>query len=296
MSQFQDQLENIPGYDIVMDKFNEYAEDHWNNTDPYTDEKTGKKLKLPPDLTTKQEQKAWAKIQSMAWQHDKCLFGSCGVGMDCGLGLVPFAVFFFPVIGPLVVYMIHMRLISLANERFHLPGKLMAQMQGNIGFDLLITFPPVIGSFFGWMHKCSTRNAGMIYCCVVKMAKERQAQGAVKYSGSGVNAGQYGRSEREFGQAPPRQQQYHQQQLRDVRGGYSNEPRYQQQQQQQQLRGVRGGQYSDPHYQQQLRDTRGGQYSQPQQPKPAYTQRPFRNKGGAQNSIEVGQQQQSGFI
>ena len=45
MSQFQEQLENIPGYGIVMDKFNDYAEDHWNNTDPYTDKTTGKKLK-----------------------------------------------------------------------------------------------------------------------------------------------------------------------------------------------------------------------------------------------------------
>ena len=273
MSQFQEQLENIPGYGIVMDKFNDYAEDHWNNTDPYTDKTTGKKLKLPPDITTKQEQKAWAKIQSMAWTHDKCLCGSCGVGMDCGLGLVPFAVFFFPVLGPLVMYLIHMRLVSLANELFHLPNKLMAQMQANIGFDLLITFPPIIGSFFGWIHQCSTRNAGMIYCCVVKMAKERQAQGGVKYSGSGVTAGTYGGSEAHFGQA--------QTQTRGMQGGG-----WSQQQQQQQ-----------PYYSyDQQRNVRGGQYGQPQQPKPAYTQRQLRNKRNAQNSIEVGQQQQSGFI
>ncbi|KAI5953858.1 hypothetical protein CANMA_004696 [Candida margitis] len=264
MSQIQEQLENIPGYDIVMDKFNDYAEEHWNNTDPYTDKETGKKLKLPPDITTKQEQKAWAKIQSMAWTDDKCLCGSCGVGMDCGLGLVPFAVFFFPVLGPLVMYMIHMRLLSLANEQFHLPGKLMAQMQANIGLDLLITFPPVIGSFFGWMHQCSTRNAGMIYCCVVKMAKERQAQGGgVKYSGSGVTAGQYGGNEGHFGQSS---MQYQQQQTRGV------------QQQQQQ------------------RNIRAGQYGQPQQPKPAYVSSQSRGKRTGPNSIEVGQQQQSGFV
>ena len=39
MSQIQDQLENIPGYDVVMDYFNEYGEEHWNaKVNPFEDE------------------------------------------------------------------------------------------------------------------------------------------------------------------------------------------------------------------------------------------------------------------
>ncbi|KAI3402370.2 hypothetical protein KGF56_004778 [Candida oxycetoniae] len=223
MSNIQGQLESIPGYGLAMDKFNEYAEEHWNGkTNPYYDE-SGKKVKLPPDITTKQEQKAWKRIQSQAWQHDKCLFGSCGVGMDCGVGLVPFVVLFFPVLGPLVMYALHSRLIEIANKDFHLPNKLIAQMQANIGMDLLITFPPVIGSFFGWLHGCSTRNAGLIYVYIVKMAKERAAEGGgAKYAGRGT-AGTY-REGQYFGDLQPQSQRQLQQQ--------STSPLYQLQQMQ----------------------------------------------------------------
>ncbi|KAI5960605.1 uncharacterized protein KGF55_004498 [Candida pseudojiufengensis] len=272
MSQFQEQLENIPGYGIAMDKFNEYAEDHWNvGVDPYYDKKTGKKLKLPKDITTKDEQKCWNKIQSLAWQHDKCMLGSCGIGMDCGLGLVPFVVFFFPVLGPLVMYAMHSRLIAIAEKQFNLPNKLQAQLQSNIGFDLLITFPPVIGSFFGWLHSCSTRNAGLIYAYIDKMAKQR-AESGMTYGGRGVTAGNAGLNQQHFGHANQFQQPTQQPQ--------------QTQQSQQHARNV--------------------QYSQPQQPQPAYKQQKqstftaFQKsknpRANVNNTIEVGQQQQSGFI
>ncbi|KAI5951969.1 hypothetical protein KGF54_005044 [Candida jiufengensis] len=267
MSQIQDQLENIPGYSIAMDKFNEYAEENWNKgVDPYYDKKTGKKLKLPKDITTKEEQKCWNKIQSLAWQHDKCMLGSCGVGMDCGVGLVPFVVLFFPVLGPLIMYAMHARLISIAQKQFNLPNKLQAQLQSNIGFDLLITFPPVIGSFFGWLHSCSTRNAGLIYSYIDKLAKERAASG-MTYGGRGQTAGSADMNQQHFG----------------ISGG---QPQGQRQGQQQNARNV--------------------QYSQQLQPQPIYIEpKPKRARGfmkstvgntNTQNTIEVGQQQQSGFI
>ncbi|EGW33579.1 uncharacterized protein SPAPADRAFT_60922 [Spathaspora passalidarum NRRL Y-27907] len=183
MSQIQQQLENIPGYDIVMDYFNDYAEEHFNSVDPYEDE-DGNKRKLPADITNKREQKAWKKIQSQAWTHDKCFLGSCGVGMDCGLGLAPIVVFIFPVLGPIMLYLVHARLIRLAQENFNLPNKLVARLQSNIVIDLVITFPPLIGSFFGWLHGCSTRNAGLIYGFVSKMAEVRASAQGVQYVGT----------------------------------------------------------------------------------------------------------------
>lgn len=189
MSQLQDQLENIPGYGVAMDYFNEYAEEHWNaKADPYED-KDGNKVRLPKELATKREQKAWKKIQSQAWVDDKCFLGSCGVGMDCGLGLAPLVILLFPVLGPIIMYAVHARLISIAQQNFNLPNKLISQMQANIMFDLLITFPPVIGSFFGWLHSCSTRNAGMVYVYLEKMLKERASERGVRYAGTGVTAG-----------------------------------------------------------------------------------------------------------
>ncbi|CAI5756811.1 unnamed protein product [Candida verbasci] len=184
MSNLQSQLESIPGFGIATDYFNDYAEEHWNGKDPYTDEETGKKLKLTPGITTKQEQKAWNRIRSQAWKDDKCLLGSCGVGMDCGLGLATFMAFFFPVIGPIITYGIHSRVISIANENFNLPNKLQGKLHSNITFDLLITLPPVIGAFFGWLHGCSTRNAAMIYQFIENMANERASSQGVRYVGN----------------------------------------------------------------------------------------------------------------
>ncbi|RLV93610.1 putative membrane protein [Spathaspora sp. JA1] len=190
MSQIQQQLENLPGYDLVMDYYNSYAEEHFNSLDPYEDE-DGNKRRLTPDLTTKREQKAWKKVQSQAWTHDKCFLGSCGVGMDCGLGLAPLVVLIFPVLGPIMMYLVHARLIRLAQESFNLPNKLVARLQSNIVIDLVITFPPVIGSFFGWLHGCSTRNAGLIFGYVEKVAEIRASAQGQEYIGTrGANSQQ----------------------------------------------------------------------------------------------------------
>ncbi|EMG51144.1 CWC24 Pre-mRNA-splicing factor CWC24 [Candida maltosa Xu316] len=218
---FQEQLESIPGYGYAMDLFNDYAEEHWNNTNPYED-KNGKKVRLPKELASKKEQKAWKKIQKQAWLDDKCFLGSCGVGMDCGLGLGPLVVLLFPVLGPILMYAVHARLINIAKENFALPDKLIAKLQANILFDLVITFPPVIGSFFGWLHGCSTRNAGMIYVHINKKMKERADR-----MNNANNGPQMATSQPEYRPNRPAQQQQAQQQQQQ------QQQRQQQQQQQQ---------------------------------------------------------------
>lgn len=191
MSQIQDQLENIPGYDVVMDYFNEYGEEHWNaKVNPFEDE-NGNKRRLPKDLATKHDQQVWKQIQSQAWTDDKCFLGSCAVGLDCGLGLAPLVVLIFPVLGPLIMYRVHTRVINIAQKNYNLPNTLIAKLQTNIMIDLLITFPPVIGSFFGWLHACSTRNAGMIYIYLEKMLKHKVSGQGVSYVGARMTAGTY---------------------------------------------------------------------------------------------------------
>ncbi|KAG7663411.1 uncharacterized protein J8A68_003063 [[Candida] subhashii] len=196
MSQLQQQIQSLPGYDIVMDYVNDYAEEHFDKiVDPYQDEQ-GNKRRLPNNLTTKKEQKAWKKIQSQAWTHDNCFLGSCGVGMNCGIGSASLAVFFLPMIGPLIMYAVHSRLITIAQENFNLPQKLILKLQSNIVWDLIITFPPLIGVFFGWMHGCSTRNAGLIYGYLEKMVEVRASSRGVQYVGTQrdvVNEPEFGR-------------------------------------------------------------------------------------------------------
>lgn len=162
--------ENL-GIGIVQDYWNEYADSKFNKN-PYIDEKTGKKLRLPPDITKKEEQRKWLKFQKRAWIHDNCFLGSCGVGLSV-IGLAPLLSFFFPVIGPLIMYAVHLNLVRLANEEIHIPNKLIAQMQSQIAFDLLITLPPFIGGFFSWMNGCLTKNAATIYGFMITNARER---------------------------------------------------------------------------------------------------------------------------
>lgn len=184
MSNIQDQLEGLPGYDIVMDYWNEYAEEHIKvGKNPYEDE-NGKKLRLPKS-TTKEEQKVWKRVQSTAWVHDKCFLGSCGIGMDCGLGSVPLVVALFPVLGPLVMYGMHARLIHIVTNEYKLPNKLVLQMESQIAFDLLISLPPVIGGLFAWLNGCLTRNAGMIYNYFAYVALEREKNKQPTYVGTG---------------------------------------------------------------------------------------------------------------
>ncbi|QBM88202.1 protein of unknown function DUF4112 [Metschnikowia aff. pulcherrima] len=182
MSQLEEQLENIPGYDLAMDKYNDIMGEKFNNTDPFEDE-DGNGRVLDVTKTTEKERKVWKRIQKLAWVHDKCFLGSCGVGMDCGIGLVPLAVFFLPGIGAIITYVIHARVISIAQNELYLPAKLVAKLQANILMDFLISLPPVIGAFLSWLNGCLTRNAGMIYVYLAKIGEKRAAGQAPVYIG-----------------------------------------------------------------------------------------------------------------
>lgn len=184
MSNIQNTLEGLPGYDVVMDYWNDYAKEHIKvGKNPYENE-NGKKLRLPTN-NTKQEQKIWKRVQQTAWVHDKCFLGSCGVGMNCGLGSVPLVVALFPVLGPLIMYGLHARLIHIVTNEYKLPNKLVLQMESQIVFDLLISFPPVIGGFLAWLNGCLTRNAGMIFNYFAYVSQEREKNNKPTYIGTG---------------------------------------------------------------------------------------------------------------
>ena len=84
----------------------------------------------------------------------------CGVRLWFGIGSL--VVLIFPVLGPLIMYGVHTRVINIAQKNYNLPNTLIAKLQTNIMIDLLITFPPVIGSF-GWLHACSTKCRNDLY-------------------------------------------------------------------------------------------------------------------------------------
>lgn len=169
--EIQEQLEGLPGYDIIQGLWDEYAGKKFQTKDPFEDE-NGNKRRLP-SVCTKQEQKIFKSIQSKAWQHDRCFLGGCGVGLDCGIGLVPIVVLLLPFIGPIIMYVVHQRLIRVASQKFAIPAKLDAKLNANIAFDMLITFPPLLGCFFGWMNRCSTRNAALLYDYMVFVGEQR---------------------------------------------------------------------------------------------------------------------------
>ncbi|VEU23335.1 DEKNAAC104744 [Brettanomyces naardenensis] len=159
-------------YDKAVDKFNELAEKNIKTTDPYRQtlpDGSTRKLKLASNAT-KEEQKAWKKVQRRAWLDDKCFLGCYPV--DCGCGLGPLVVI-LPVIGPYLMYAVHAKLIAMAVKNFDLDMETQAKLHANIIFDLLITLPPVIGSFFAWMHGCSTRNAALIHTKVSRQLNAR---------------------------------------------------------------------------------------------------------------------------
>ncbi|GME76064.1 unnamed protein product [Ambrosiozyma monospora] len=168
----QDQLESIPFFQEVMDEWSDYAGEHFNTKNPYEQtlpDGSTKKLKLPANAT-KKEKKAWKKIQRKAWHHDRCFMGCYPI--DCGLGLAPILVI-LPGIGPILMYAIHARLIQYAVQNFNIDNKSYAKMQANIFFDLLITLPPLLGTFLGWINACSTRNAAIIHTVVTKQLVKR---------------------------------------------------------------------------------------------------------------------------
>lgn len=161
--------------DTGIEKWNEIAGKHFNVKDPYryetADGKT-KKLKLP-ESATKEEQKCWKWIQKRAWVDDKCFMGCYPV--DCGIGLGPIVVL-IPAIGPYLMYLVHVQLVNKAVKQFQLDATTQAKLHANILFDLMLTFPPVIGSLLAWLNGCSTRNAAIIYNQIGKMLVQRESQ------------------------------------------------------------------------------------------------------------------------
>lgn len=95
--------------------------------------------------------------------------------MDCGLGSATL-ISIVPVIGPALVYVIHMRLIEVANQNMKIDDALLAKMYSNIMFDFLITLPPILGTILGYLHACSTRNAALIHTKLKRICAERAGQ------------------------------------------------------------------------------------------------------------------------
>lgn len=158
--QFSDQVENVPGYGLVMDKWNDMAEEHLQTKDPFfVKDENGEETrrKAPPGLT-KDERRIWKHVIDKAWRHDRSFCGCYWA--DIGLGTAPLAAL-VPIIGPIFMYAVHSRLVTVA-EQARIPAKLQAKMSANITFDFLVSLVPVIGAVFEFMNQCSTRNAALL--------------------------------------------------------------------------------------------------------------------------------------
>ncbi|CEP61765.1 uncharacterized protein LALA0_S04e00144g [Lachancea lanzarotensis] len=162
-------IENL-AENYATDKWNDYAGERFQPTkDPFYEvspEGKRKRRKLPEYCPTR-EKKLWKKLQNRAWKDDRCLCGC--LWLNWGLGLAPM-LSIIPTIGPIIMYSVHSKLISMAEKELDLPAELVAKMHGNIFLDLLISLPPVLGILFAWMNACSTRNCAMIYNYLAKKA------------------------------------------------------------------------------------------------------------------------------
>ncbi|SCU87524.1 LAFA_0E07250g1_1 [Lachancea sp. 'fantastica'] len=162
-------IENL-AENYASDKWNDYAGERFQPTkDPFYEvlpEGKRKRRKLP-EYCSPREKKLWKKLQNRAWKDDRCLCGCLWV--NWGLGLAPM-LSIIPTIGPIIMYSVHSKLISMADRELALPAELVAKMHGNILLDLLISLPPVLGVIFAWMNACSTRNCAMIYNHLAKKA------------------------------------------------------------------------------------------------------------------------------
>lgn len=156
----------VVGY--LEDSANDYAHENFQPVvDPYYERVGPKKTKvrrqLPEQYFSKAERRTWKKIQSKSWSHDRSMCGCC-CWTEC-IGWAPvFSI--LPVIGPIIMYMIHNSLVNYANRNVYhnrMPHGLRAKLYANITFDLCITMIPVLGFVFSWLNGCSTRNAALIY-------------------------------------------------------------------------------------------------------------------------------------
>lgn len=123
-----------------------------------------------PDYCSQREKKLWKKLQNRAWKDDRCLCGCLWV--NWGLGLAP-VLSIIPTIGPIIMYMVHSKLISMADKELSLPADMIAKLHGNIMLDLLISLPPLLGTLLAWLNACSTRNCALIYNYMAKNATKK---------------------------------------------------------------------------------------------------------------------------
>ncbi|SCU82338.1 LADA_0C04566g1_1 [Lachancea dasiensis] len=161
------------GQDYAIDKWNNYAEARFQPTkDPFYESMPNgkKKRRKLPDYCSVKEKKLWKKLQNRAWKDDRCLCGCLWV--NWGLGLAP-VLSIIPTIGPIIMYWVHTKLITMADKELLLPPDLVAKMHGNIILDLLISLPPLLGTLLAWMNACSTRNCALIYNHVAKRATKQ---------------------------------------------------------------------------------------------------------------------------
>lgn len=171
LSQWAEQLEGLPGYDYAVDWINDKAGEKYQTKDPfYVDVKGKRKRRKAPESCSKQEKKAWKRIQKRAWFDDKNFFGCFPINL--GIGMAPLLAL-LPVVGPLFMFAIHGRLVTIADQHFHLPAKLVAKMHANILFDLVISLPPILGSLFAWLNGCSTRNAALVHTFIVQQEMKK---------------------------------------------------------------------------------------------------------------------------
>ncbi|SCV02713.1 LAME_0H04456g1_1 [Lachancea meyersii CBS 8951] len=156
--------------DYATDKWNDFAGERFQPTkDPFYEvsrEGKRKRRKLP-EFCSPREKKLWKKLQNRAWKDDRCLCGC--LWLNWGLGLAPM-LSIIPTIGPIIMYKVHSKLISMADKELTLPAELVAKLHANIVLDLLISLPPVLGIIFAWMNACSTRNCAMVYNFVAERA------------------------------------------------------------------------------------------------------------------------------
>lgn len=161
--------------DFVMERYDGFMDENFQPVkDPfYMELSDGKRVRRKmPAYCTKKETKTWKRLQNRAWFDDRSFLG-CGLWwVDCGVGWAT-VLLLIPVIGPIFMYRLHSKTVELARRQYGLPTDLMVKLHGNIMFDLLISLPPVIGTFLGWMNGCSTRNVAIIYNYVCKVSWER---------------------------------------------------------------------------------------------------------------------------
>ncbi|KAK9459088.1 uncharacterized protein V1516DRAFT_552464 [Lipomyces oligophaga] len=174
MDNLQSQIESLPGYDVVMDMWTDYAGDKLQTKDPYFEEMpdgSTRKRRAPPG-TTEQDARAWKHIVKTAWQHDRCLCGCYWA--DWGIGQAPL-ISIIPVIGPWIMYTMHLRLNTMADD-IGIPAKLHAKMVANVTFDFLLTLVPVLGAVFSYLNACSTRNAALVHTYLVHKGQQNASQ------------------------------------------------------------------------------------------------------------------------